>query len=293
MADGVEFSPLLPLLFQLGEGPVWSPSDRALFFVDIPAFRVQRYDWETGNLHSWRMPSEPGSAVPAEDGSIIVALRDGFYRFVPGNNVLTRLGVPDYDPLTMRLNDGRCDAAGRFWAGTMDQTRTSNGAGLWCLDRGQLRKGPHGVTLSNGLAFSPDGRFAYHADSVARIIYRYRYDLSNGLMDARETWFTVPDGLGDPDGAAVDVEGNYWIAMYGGGCLLKLGADGRLIAKVDVPVRCPTMVAFAGPDLRSLVVTSSRRNRPESELAAYPLSGTVLVASSTGAQGQSEQAYRN
>jgi len=288
----MEFRPLTPMLHELAEGPVWVPGEMALYFVDIPAFRIHRYDWATAHLQSWRAPSEPGSLAPSGDGNLIVALRDGFYLFRPQANRFDVLARPGYDTTSMRMNDGRCDPVGRFWAGTMDVTRSGPNGGLWCMDRTALRKGPDGVVISNGLAFSPDGRTMYHADSIARVVYRFEYDLGSGRASGREVWFRCPDGLGDPDGASVDRHGNYWIAMYGGGCILKISPHGELLATVEVPAKYPTMVTFAGPALDHIVVTSSRRNRPADELARYPSAGGVFVSGPTSTVGIAEVPFQ-
>jgi sugar lactone lactonase YvrE len=289
----MQFTPLLPFLNELGEGPVWSDSEQALYFVDIPGCRIHRVDWRTRHHESWAMPSEPGSLAPATDGTLIVAMRNGFHRFNRTTVTLTRLVGPDYDQATMRFNDGRCDPAGRFWAGTMDTTRSGARAGLWCLDRGELRQGPQGVTISNGLAFSPDGRWMYHADSTARVIYRYSFDPTSGIVGERLVWFACPPGTGDPDGASVDAEGYYWIAMYGGGCILRISPEGSVDRTISVPARCPTMVNFAGPTLDTLVITSGRRNRPAAELGLYPMSGAVFVVERCGFAGLPEPCYRD
>lgn len=262
---------------RLGEGPVWNAAEGTLSFVDIAGRRLHRWRIADGMHDSWEMPAEPGCAVPAGAG-FALALRTGFHRFDPSAARLTPLGCPGYDQGRLRFNDGRCDAAGRFWAGTMHERPDGTEAGLWCLEPdGRLRKGPHGISLSNGLAFSPDGRWMYHADSRAGRVYRHAYDPATGTPGPREPWIEIPPDEGVPDGAAVDSEGGYWVAMYGGGQLLRFSPEGRRIGRIALPVRCPTMPAFGGPDLRTLFVTSAREGRDAAELAAHPLSGQVLV----------------
>lgn len=286
------FEPLLPLRHDFGEGPVWSVAEQALWWVDIPGRRLFRLRWSDRGLQSWLMPSEPGSMAPASDGSVVVALRNGFHRFEPDSGRLTLIAAPSYDTRTVRLNDGRCDPRGRFWAGTMDTTRTGPNGRLWGLDAGRLIGGFGEVYVSNGLAFSPDGRWMYHADSQTRTIRRYAYDPATGGVGQGDVWCVTPAELGDPDGASVDAAGRYWIAMAGGGCLLCLGEDGREVARVETPLRWATMVTFAGPALDEVIVTSGRRNRPAEELAAYPHSGAVLVGRIPGVIGLPEAPYR-
>lgn len=187
-----------------------------------------------------------------------------------------------YDVTTTRFNDGKCDAAGRFWLGTIYEPRDKPLAALYCLDKGTLTKTGNFGTVSNGLAFSPDSHTLYHADTTSHVVRSYDFDLITGhLGNGRELMrFETQRGPsygGRPDGAAVDSEGNYWCAMYEGARIIKISPYGRLLDSIPVPVRCPTMVAFGGDDLQTLFITSVSQNRPKEELAAYPLSGHVFA----------------
>lgn len=249
----------------------------ALYWVDISGRRIHRLDPETGRHESWLAPSEPGAIAVTDRARLVVAMRSGFQLFDPCTGTFQALAAPAYDASRMRFNDGRCDRAGRFWAGTMDEPREQAAAGLWCLDRGRLRKGPHGIVLSNGLAFTPDGKTMLHADSHARRIYRYAYDPATGEPSGRELWreFTESEGL--PDGAAFDAEGQYWIAMFGAGAILRLDMDARVTHRIEVGVPFPTMPAFGGPDLMTLYVTTSRRNRTAAALGEHPRLGALFA----------------
>lgn len=284
-------TPLLPFVCELGESPVWSAPEQALYWTDISGRRIHRCEPATGAECSWRMPSEPGCLALDERGSLVVALRDGFHRFDPATLALESLARVGNDVTRTRFNDGRCDARGRFWAGTVDERRELPIAGLWCLDGGRLRAGPDGLVLCNGLAFSPDGRWMYHADTERGVIHRHAYDLDAGVAGPRAVWRTFDATEGRPDGAAVDADGCYWVAMYEAGCVLRLDPDGRTMSRLEVPVRCPTMVAFGGPALRTLYVTTSRRKRSAGELGEYPLSGAVFVAE-VDVAGLPEPRYR-
>jgi sugar lactone lactonase YvrE len=182
----------------------------------------------------------------------------------------------------MRFNDGRCDAAGRLWAGSLYEPRDQALGSLFCIERGTIRDAGNQVTVSNGLAFSGDYRTLYHADTTAHRIMAYDFDLSSARIGAGRLFREFSkdksrDYGGRPDGAAVDSEDAYWCAMYEGGRLLRLSRSGEVLREIPLPVRCPTMIAFGGHDLRTLYITSARHKRPDSELAQYPLSGCVLA----------------
>jgi sugar lactone lactonase YvrE len=205
-------------------------------------------------------------------------MRSGFARLDTDSGAVTMLGCPDYDHGRMRFNDGRCDPAGRFWAGTLDERRERAECGLWRLDPDDtIHRGPHGLILSNGLAFSPDGRTMYHADTEAGRIFRHAYDVATGTPGPRQAWRDFAAEQGRPDGAVVDSEGCYWVAMYGAGSVLRLGPGGEVLARIAVPTPWVTMIAFGGPDLRDLYITTSRRRRSAAELAEHPLTGRLLV----------------
>jgi sugar lactone lactonase YvrE len=176
------------------------------------------------------------------------------------------------------------DPAGRFWVGTLYEPRDQPKAEMYVLDKGKLRQAwSGGMTNSNGLAWSLDGKTMFHADTTSHRIDAYDYDLATGTQSNRrnlvsfEADKTTGTYGGRPDGAAIDSEGNYWIAMYEGGRILKLSPTGELLQQVDLPLLCPTAVTFGGPDLRTLYVTSACGGRSADELAKYPHSGKVLA----------------
>jgi sugar lactone lactonase YvrE len=280
---------------QLGESPFWHPEDRKLYWVDIPARQIRRADPHSGRAESWAMPLEPGCIAPVRGGGLVIALRDGIYRAPAWGSSPVLLARFAHDAKTTRFNDGKADPAGRFWAGTMYEPRDARRAELYSID---LRAGDGGAPLielkagnaviANGLAWSPDASIVYWADTANHVIHAWRWDAdSNGMHDHRifaqfppkpAGWKPGDAGYGGrPDGAAVDVQGNYWCAMYEGGRLLKLSPSGELLAEIPLPVRCPTMPCFGGDDLRTLFVTSASHNRSPEELAALPQSGCIIA----------------
>jgi sugar lactone lactonase YvrE len=265
----------------LGESPFWHPEEAALYWIDIAGHAVHRLHPESGKHRSWPVPSEPGCIARCAGGGLIVAMRSGLALLDTDSGVLDPVAPPPYDPNEMRFNDGRCDAAGRLWTGTLYDPRTAPKGSLFCIERGTLRNAGNPVTVSNGVAFSADHRTLYHADTTAHRIMAYEFDLAAGRIGAGRVFreFSKDKSIGyggRPDGAAVDSEDAYWCAMYEGGRLLRLSSGGDILQEIALPVRCPTMMAFGGDDLRTLYITTVRHNRSAEELAACPLSGCVL-----------------
>ncbi len=269
----------------LGESPVWHPREQVLYYCDIPGRQLNRFDSVTGELSHWRFATEVASCAPMRDGGLLLAARDGLWRFDPANGVRSALAAPPYDPATERFNDGKCDPRGRFWVGTIYEPRDPPRAALYRFDRDGLTLRAAGITVSNGLAWSPDGRTMYWSDTQAHAIYAFDFDMADGTLGARRLFCRFPpkqpgaslaDYGGRPDGAAVDVDGNYWVAMFEGQRVLCLSAAGALVREVRLPVRCPTMPCFGGADLKTLYITTARDKRSADELAAQPAAGCVL-----------------
>jgi sugar lactone lactonase YvrE len=282
----------------VGECPLWHHGEGALYWVDIDGFTVHRLHPDSGGHASWRMESEPAALAIHAGGGLVVARRDGFVHLDTVDGTVTPIAVAPYDTATARFNDGRVDPAGRFWVGTRYERPDQQGAAMYCLDHGQVRtQWSGGMTNSNGLGFTPDGRHMYHADTTAHRIDRYDFDAAAGIASNPRPFQQFANNKaeagygGRPDGAAVDSEGNYWCAMFEGGRLLCFAPDGKLLREVKLPLRCPTMIAFGGRDLKTLYITSASHKRPAEELAEYPLSGHVLSLQ-VEVPGQPEPAYR-
>jgi sugar lactone lactonase YvrE len=266
----------------VGESPLWAPGEQALYWVDIEGFAIHRLHPESGRHDQWPVDSEASALALAARGGLMVAQRRGFSHFDPASGQLTLVAEAPYDQSTTRFNDGKCDAAGRFWCGTIYEPRDKPAAEMFVLERGKIRKvWSGGMVNSNGLGFSPDGKTMFHAETASHRVTRFAFDLLAGVVsDERDvrrfsTDKSAADYGGRPDGAAVDSEGNYWVAMFEGGRILKLSPLGDQLDEIRLPVRCPTMVAFGGADLRTLYITTAGK-RPADELAALPLSGKVL-----------------
>lgn len=268
-----------------GESPFWWPEQGALYWCDIPGRRVHRWRVRDGAHDSWDQPEEVGCIAPRLDGGLMLARRDGLFRMDLASGATERLAPPPYDRASQRFNDGKADPQGRFWAGTICEPRLPPRAALyrWADDALELQL--DAASTSNGLAWSPDGTTMYWCDTQAHRIEAFDFDASDGSLSRRRRFHQFPlkpaDGslagyVGRPDGAAVDVEGGYWVAMYEGARLLRFAPDSRVLADLPLPVRCPTMPCFGGADLRTLYVTSAAAKTAE-QAAAEPLAGRVLV----------------
>ncbi len=276
----------------LSESPFWHPHEQRLYWVDIPGRRlarvkVQHFTEALGEVEYWPVPEEPGCMAPVVGGGVIVALRDGIYLGRTWGGPLELLAPAPYDTTRLRFNDGKCDAQGRFWAGSLYEPKDQALGMLYMLDGQGLHAMQGGVTTANGLAWSPDGRTAYWADTAAHQVRAFEVDTASGhFTNARVFYQATPKPTGwawgsatpyggRPDGAAVDSEGCYWSAQYEGGRLLRFSPKGEVLAEVRTPTLCPTMPCFGGADLKTLFITTSRQGRSEAELAQYPGAGCV------------------
>jgi sugar lactone lactonase YvrE len=270
----------------LGESPLWHPGEQVLYWCDIPGRALNRFDPRTGAHRQWPFDSDVACCAPLLDGGLLLALRSGLERFDPATgDRRTVLARPPYDPKVERFNDGKADPQGRFWVGTIYEPRDPPNAALYRYAEGDLERMAEGITVSNGLAWSPDARTMYWSDTKAHVTYALDFESSDGDIDHRRVFVQFPvrqpdESLasygGRPDGAAVDAEGHYWVAMFEGARVLRFAPDGRLVQEVKLPVRCPTMPCFGGADLKTLYITTAREKRPADELAREPLAGCVL-----------------
>jgi sugar lactone lactonase YvrE len=279
----------------LGESPFWHPQEQRLYWVDIPGRRIARVAVQglqaLGPVEYWPLTQEPGCIAPVQGGGLVMALRDGIYLAREWGGPLLRLVAAPYDTAKLRFNDGKCDAQGRFWAGSLYEPKDQALGTLYMLDgqglHAMLGGDKDGVVTANGLAWSPDGRTAYWADTAAHQIRAFDFDAASGQFTNVRVFYQAapkPTGWawgsstpygGRPDGAAVDSAGCYWSAQYEGGRLLRFSPKGEVLAQVPTPAFCPTMPCFGGPDLKTLLVTTARHGRSEAELAQYPGAGCV------------------
>lgn len=260
---------------RLGEGPVWDAATGTLLWVDIHDHRVHRFDPATGRDEAWDAGEVVGCVWPARGGRLLVGLRHRLALLDPATGGLETLAEVGADRPGSRLNDGACDARGRFWVGSM--AKEEGGAALYRVDPdGSVRRMETGLTISNGLGWSPDGGAFYLTDSPAQRIYAYDFDADAGTISRRRVFADLRGEEGFPDGLAVDAEGGVWSARFAGGCVVRYAPDGRETHRVPFPVPRPTSCAFGGAELRDLYVTSASVGMSEDEIEAAFDSGDLF-----------------
>jgi sugar lactone lactonase YvrE len=259
---------------QLGEGPVWDARSARLVWVDILASRLHLTDVRTGADDVIPTPLHVGAVAPRAAGGYVAALQDGFW--VVGDGEPERIaGIPEARP-DLRFNDGKCDPAGRFWAGTMAYDESDGAGALYRLGPdGRVDRILDGVTISNGLAWSAAGGTMYFIDSALRRIDAFAFDPATGEISGRRTLVHVTPELGWPDGMTIDAEGGLWVALWRGSAVHRY-VDGRLDHVVDLPVTKPTSCTFGGDDLDELYVTSATQDLSAEERRAQPHAGAVF-----------------
>jgi sugar lactone lactonase YvrE len=269
-----------------GESPVWCERTQRLFWVDVQQPALHRLDPATGLDESWIMPAWAGCLAlggGAAEGCVLLGLRLGAYRFDLSTGALTLVAPAPYDPRRFFLNDGKCDRQGRFWVGPMRHALLplvgepgADKGPLWRLDGGTLVPQGKEAALSNGLAWSPDGRTMYHSDTMSGDIYAWDYEPLTGDT-TRGRVFAHVEGVPGPDGAEVDSEGFYWSAINGQGRILRFDPNGQVEREVAVPFKYPTMIAFGGANLRTAFVTSGRWAIADKDAADYPFDGGIFA----------------
>ncbi|BAK84970.1 SMP-30/gluconolactonase/LRE family protein [Komagataeibacter medellinensis] len=263
---------------ELGEGPVWSVREQALYFVDIVGQAIHRFHPESGQHASWSAPQRPGFVVPVSDGTLICGLKDGLYGFDPASGRFDCMVAVERELPGNRINDGCVDSKGRLWFGTMDDGEATPSGALYSVTRGKGRtldvlRHDEGYVVTNGPAVSPDGTKLYHNHSPAGIIYVF--DLApDGALSNRRVFARVTDGY--PDGVVVDSAGTLWVGAWNGGRVMRFAPDGTELPPIALPAVNVTKVAFGGPDLRTLYVTTARKNTPPDVLARYPQAGGLF-----------------
>jgi sugar lactone lactonase YvrE len=262
----------------LGEGPSWDADKGLLYWVDILESRIHAFDPKTGMDTAYEIGQYVGAAVPDRGNGLIVAARDGFFRYDLKTRELQAISDPEPGISGNRFNDGKCDAKGRFWAGSMEKTEQQPLAALYCLHPNyEVEKKLTDITTSNGIAWSPDHTKMYYIDSPTRRVMAYDFDLETGRLGQGTIAVTIPEGEGKPDGMTADLEGMIWVAQWDGYCVSRYNpATGERLLKVEVPAARVTSCVFGGDRLDELYITSARTGLPEEELRERPLSGGIF-----------------
>jgi sugar lactone lactonase YvrE len=263
----------------LGEGPVWIAEAAALYWVDILAPAVCRYTPSTGEQKRWPMPRTVGCLVPRVSGGFVAGFKDGLALLDLEGNRLEPLTDPEPDRPGNRFNDGKCDAGGRLWAGTMDDAEQDRCGALYRLDPdGTCTRMDDDYLITNGPAFSIDGSVMYHTDSMERTIYAF--DVSaDGAVSGKRPFISIPEDAGYPDGMTVDTADHLWVAHFGGARISRFDPEGALVSHVAMPVSNVTSCTFGGPDLDTLYVTTATKGLAPDQRGREPLAGGLFEIS--------------
>jgi sugar lactone lactonase YvrE len=290
-----DFSVLSPSRDRVGESPVWSVAAQALYWVDIEGRSIRRFDWASRTQQSWSTPERVGCIALSTRNTVIAAMETGIFEVTLAHTpVLSLLARAQHRTANMRFNDGRVDASGRLWVGSMqmDMSLAAQDGALYCLDENGLSAPKlDGLITPNGSAFSSDGRRMYLSDSHPSVqrIWVFDFDSATASLTNQQPWVDMQSLPGRPDGAAVDSEGCYWICGNDAGQVHRFSPSGELLRSVAVPVSKPAMCAFGGPLLDQLFVTSITPGKPADGFDAS-LDGAVFVIQ-PGVRGLAEPAF--
>jgi sugar lactone lactonase YvrE len=271
----------------VGEGPVWDDRAQVVWWVDIKGLALHRYDPASGADRSWPMPSRLGTVALREAGGLVGAFKDGFAFIDDETGAVTPIADPEAHLPGNRFNDGGVDAAGRFWAGTMDDAEKAPTGHLYRLDPGgHVATFESHIAITNGVDWSLDGRTLYFVDTVGGTIFAYEFDPAAGRPGARRVFAQVPPADGHPDGLVVDAEDHVWGAHWGGARLTRYRPDGTVERVLDMPAPQVTSACFGGPALDVLYVTSAAIGLDAAALAKYPHAGGLFAVTGLGIKGR-------
>jgi sugar lactone lactonase YvrE len=263
LQSAAKFKTLIDFNLEIGESPVWDERRGVLWFVDILSPAVLCLEPATRKVTAYAMPAAVGSVSLMSDDRLVVALRTGVHLFDPGSGALAFLVHPEPENTMNRLNDGKVGPDGCFWVGSMHDSvpRAPSGALYRIAPNGECRRVLDGIKVSNGLAWSPDGKTMYHADSRGQYVNAFDFEAATGALSNGRPLLTLTEEQGLPDGAAVDDEGFYWSAGVTAAKLNRISPEGVLVESVELPVAAPTMPCFGGADGRTIFVTSLASDR--------------------------------
>jgi sugar lactone lactonase YvrE len=265
----------------LGEGPCWDSERKCLYWVDILGCKLHKYIPEGSESCSVELGIRVSAVVPGKKNDLILAAEHGFFMFDLLSGCLRHICSVELHLPQNRFNDGKCDPAGRFWAGSLGPDKQ---AALYCLDRNMKAvKVLDGIGCSNGLCWSPDSKTMYYIDTTVREVWAFDYDINTGAIDNKRTVLTINEGV--PDGMTIDTEGMLWIAQWGAWKVCRYNPfNGKCLEEITLPVSQPSSCTFGGPQLNELYITSARVSLDESELEKQPLAGGLFKVN-TGVQG--------
>jgi sugar lactone lactonase YvrE len=262
----------------LAEGPVYSAADHALIWIDIPSHLIHRLDLKSRDKAEMNIGQPVGAVVLRASGGLAIALRDGFALTDRWGGAPTLIASPEKDKPENRMNDGKCDRAGRFWAGTMAMKEGPGAGALYRLDVDHsVHTMVTGVTISNGLAWSHDDKQMYYIDTPLGRVDVFDYDATSGEIHNRRPLFEVPKENGAPDGMTIDEEGCLWVAHWGGGAVRRYTPKGVVDQTIEVPASKVTSCTFGGADLKDLYITTASIGLHPEQQREQPHAGGIFV----------------
>jgi sugar lactone lactonase YvrE len=265
----------------LGEGPRWHAGEEALYWLDIYGQRLHRYHPDSGEATTIEFDDMVSAFAFMPAGGYVLAVKRGFALADAAMRVTRRLEPLVEDDTDIRFNDGAADAAGRFWAGTMNPRREPENY-LYRLGRdGRAHVMESDIGVSNGIGWSPDNAIMYYVDTPTRCIYAYDFDVAHGTISHRRVFAGPPDHPGNPDGIAVDSEGGVWCAYWDGWRVVRFDAQGKVSEVIKMPVARPTACAFGGPDMLTLYITTARVGIGTDMLGQQPDAGALFAVQSS------------
>jgi sugar lactone lactonase YvrE len=271
----------------LGEGPVWDDEMNTITWIDILNGKIHQLN-EHGNRKTMDVGRMIGAVAPVSGNRWIAAMQDGFAFVDINTKTVTPIDDPEAQIPRNRFNDGKCDEAGRFWAGTMSLHDDSGMGSLYVIDSSlRSRKVLSDINLSNGLAWSSDNSKFFHIDSPVREVSVYPFDINEGTLGERKFLFKTPEADGYPDGACIDTEDKLWIAHYDGWQVCRWDPlTGEKLLTIKLPVAQVTCCTFGGPTLQDLYISTGRQTLTEDQLKDQPLAGSLFVVRNCGFQGR-------
>ncbi len=276
----------------LGEGPIWSPRDNALYWVDILTPAVHCHHVADGANTVTALGAMASVAIPKATGGLLLATPGGLMTYNPADQRMNLLSHPEAERRGNRYNDGKCDRRGRLWISSMDMGAAANRGNLFRVDAdGSWQKMDSGFTVPNGLGWSPDNTRMYFTDTFRRTIYVYDFDLLAGTISNRRVLITLAESDGKPDGLTVDAKGCIWVALWDGWQVARFSPQGRPMQRVRLPVSRPTSCCFGGASLETMYVTSASVRLDAQALAAAPLSGSLFAFEMPGVRGLPEATF--
>jgi len=286
--SALNYEVVLPHRCLLGEGPVWDARRKSISWIDILNRQIHEYAVITGKHHTITLEQMVGAIALCQDENwILAALQDGIYQLNRSGTEIKLLCDPEAQSPGNRFNDGKCDPAGRFWVGSLSLTEQPGAGNLYRVEiDGSYRSQVQGTTISNGMAWSPEGRTFYYIDTPTRQVMAYDYHADSGVISNPRVALMIPEAEGYPDGMTIDEHGMLWIAHWDGWQVARWDPHtGKKLLSIRLPVARITSCTFGGDDLNDLYITSASKELPEKEKANQPLAGSLFVVKDCGFKG--------